>query len=452
MAYGFGQGIQAGLGAIDYSTIARGGQMAAQGVMQGAQSMAQGIAALGQGVGMGIQQYNKKQEEKKQKEQAVGMLGEMLKSNPQIAKQMGVQIDPSGEFDKAQLAAGVDAVGGPVPFMQMGSELMKFQQQQAQQEEARRAAMEQASRAQLVKSEANKVALGGQPAGMLAPEIRNEALLQGMIQRAQLGKLNLEATPKQPDLSVEEQAIQARVAAFEAQNGRKPNALEMPALFSEAAAERRPVTNINPGPNVESAETAKLKVSRNEKIFTSAEEGVGVMRRAKNVAELVSSGDVNVGVLSPITQGIDRLLAEFPGGQEAAKRASKTQLAESFMASEVFAMIQQLGLGSRNFDTPAEREFIVKAMTGDRTMLREAIVGLAKARFDEAKRNVEKYNNQVNNVKGYNKWVQDYNNGEVPTFEVTDWISDSPSGSAAPKPAQSPVGAGKDLGDGFFLN
>ena len=71
MAYGFGTGVQAGLGATDYSNYLRG-------ALSGAQMSAQGTAAIGQGIqnalgsiSVGVQKYYANKEKKELEEKGV---------------------------------------------------------------------------------------------------------------------------------------------------------------------------------------------------------------------------------------------------------------------------------------------------------------------------------------------------------------------------------------------
>ena len=59
----FGQGINAQLGAIDYSPIQRGSAVGAQLAAQGGQMIGQGLANFGEQVGKGVEKYFKEHPE-----------------------------------------------------------------------------------------------------------------------------------------------------------------------------------------------------------------------------------------------------------------------------------------------------------------------------------------------------------------------------------------------------
>ena len=91
----FGQGINAQLGAIDYSPILRGSMAGAQMAAQGSQMIGQGLANLGQEVGQGIQKYA---EQKKKNAERDGRVNTAIGSLQSIAKTM----DKYGRKEEAE--------------------------------------------------------------------------------------------------------------------------------------------------------------------------------------------------------------------------------------------------------------------------------------------------------------------------------------------------------------
>jgi len=77
------------------------------------------------------------------------------------------------------------------------------------------------------------------------------------------------------------------------------------------------------------------------------------------------------------------------------EEVSKEQYLEALLGSDVFPLIKQLGIGARGLDTPAEREFLLSVMTGNRTMDRGALQRITKLRQDISREIIEKYNNQL---------------------------------------------------------
>ena len=50
------------------------------------------------------------------------------------------------------------------------------------------------------------------------------------------------------------------------------------------------------------------------------------------------------------------------------------------MGQDVFQQIQQLGIGARGLDTPAEREFLRAVVSGTKTLDKETLIKMAEAR------------------------------------------------------------------------
>jgi hypothetical protein len=88
MAYSFGGGVQAQLGATDYSSYLRGSLQGAEGVAAGGAAMGKGIANLGAGIGEGIKKY---QQNKVLQAEIMGGVEEnidfLTKNNPNFIKE-----------------------------------------------------------------------------------------------------------------------------------------------------------------------------------------------------------------------------------------------------------------------------------------------------------------------------------------------------------------------------
>jgi hypothetical protein len=98
----FGTGINASLGAINYTPYM-------QGALAGSQSIAQGIAALGQAAGGAINTYYAKKEEDKKKEEAANSFIKTVEANPSAFQ--GYLKD--GKVDKEAIRTMVDTLGVP---------------------------------------------------------------------------------------------------------------------------------------------------------------------------------------------------------------------------------------------------------------------------------------------------------------------------------------------------
>lgn len=123
MAFQTGSQINPALGRVDYTPYM-------QGAVAGAQSIGQGLASLGQSVGAGIESYYKKKEQKQQEDQATAFVGNLVKSDPQVAKFLGLQPSETGEYDEKALRAGIKTVGAPA-ILGLANNFQMMQQEQA---------------------------------------------------------------------------------------------------------------------------------------------------------------------------------------------------------------------------------------------------------------------------------------------------------------------------------
>jgi hypothetical protein len=136
---------------------------------------------------------------------------------------------------------------------------------------------------------------------------------------------------------------------------------------------------------------------------SAAQNAVRVIPKLQETLSLIESPDTNIGLFANLQTGIDRFIAEL-GGEEARKSLSDTQILQKYLGSDVFAALGALGLGSKNMDTPAEREFLMEVMTGKITDSRGALKRLAEERLSAQQDALDKYNRMVDSGEfGYFK-------------------------------------------------
>ena len=110
------------------------------------------------------------------------------------------------------------------------------------------------------------------------------------------------------------------------------------------------------------------------------------------VLRIIDEGDPNLGALSGFYQTVDEVMAHLKITKESAQSATDTQLLEALLGSDVFGMIAILGIGARGIDTPAERDFLIKVMTGERKMTPEALRRMTLYRRKYSRMVIEDYN------------------------------------------------------------
>ena len=116
------------------------------------------------------------------------------------------------------------------------------------------------------------------------------------------------------------------------------------------------------------------------------------LEKLDEVLGIIDKGDPNLGALSGFYQTVDEVMAKFGLSTESAKSATDTQLLEALLGSDVFGMIAILGIGARGIDTPAERDFLIKVMTGERKMTPEALRRMTLYRRKYSRKVIEDYN------------------------------------------------------------
>jgi hypothetical protein len=122
----------------------------------------------------------------------------------------------------------------------------------------------------------------------------------------------------------------------------------------------------------------------------------------KNIAKIdealgiLKSGGAVTGFGAEIRLNLERAMSLFANDIKAGKRVADTQILDALLGSDVFPSLQSMGLGSKNIDTPAEREYLRQVITGTITMDNDALIRLTQIR-----RNVE-----VNGIKDYNQKIK----------------------------------------------
>jgi hypothetical protein len=100
---------------------------------------------------------------------------------------------------------------------------------------------------------------------------------------------------------------------------------------------------------------------------------------------------------------------------------ANTENLNAMLQMDVFRAIKELGIGARGLDTPAERDFLIKVMTGNATVSRNALIQLTNRRRDKAKRKVDLFNQAEGN--GYFKGAEGKMPGYTPGGYKTKVIS-----------------------------
>jgi hypothetical protein len=111
---------------------------------------------------------------------------------------------------------------------------------------------------------------------------------------------------------------------------------------------------------------------------------------------ILKSGGAVTGFGAESRLNLERAMSLFGNDVKAGKRVVDTQILDALLGSDVFPSLQSMGLGSKNIDTPAEREYIRQVITGTIQLDNDALIRLTQIR-----RNVE-----TNAIKEYNQKLE----------------------------------------------
>ena len=142
-------------------------------------------------------------------------------------------------------------------------------------------------------------------------------------------------------------------------------------------------------------------------LIDTAEAAPANIAKIDQTLDLLNSGEAYTGFAAEMETQFARVGGKFFGSDEAQNRVSRTQLLEALLGSEVFPQISALGIGARGLDTPAERDFLMKVMTGQKEMTRETLLEMATIRRKIQERIIKKYNEKIANAKGPMKTIVD---------------------------------------------
>jgi len=157
-----------------------------------------------------------------------------------------------------------------------------------------------------------------------------------------------------------------------------------------------------------------LLAEKQAKQIDLAEKGPAQIDKLNTVLRTLNQGTPNVGFFSTIKQAFDKTFAAF-GSEEAMIAASDTEFLAALLGSDVFPYIQSLGIGARGLDTPAERIFLQRVMTGEITMEGAALEQLTRLRQKYTVRAIQEYNERVskedaNGNTYYTRWEKSSGN------------------------------------------
>jgi len=141
----------------------------------------------------------------------------------------------------------------------------------------------------------------------------------------------------------------------------------------------------------------------------TGEDVVAFVNRAqaapKNIAKIdealgiLKSGGAVTGFGAESRLNLERAMSLFGNDVKAGKRVVDTQILDALLGSDVFPSLQSMGLGSKNIDTPAEREFIRQVITGTIQLDNDALIRLTQIRRNVETNAIKEYNQKLGSGK-----------------------------------------------------
>lgn len=138
-------------------------------------------------------------------------------------------------------------------------------------------------------------------------------------------------------------------------------------------------------------ESIKIDLEQHETATSSIE---NLQKIGELKAHLKESNAIT-GMGANFLNNVERAKVLVANSEKSGKKVSDTELLDIMMGSEVFPLIKSLGIGARGMDTPAEREFLRKVMTGQINLNKETLIKMADMREAVANRAVDRWNKRI---------------------------------------------------------
>ena len=151
---------------------------------------------------------------------------------------------------------------------------------------------------------------------------------------------------------------------------------------------------------------------------------------------ILKKTDINTGLGADLFTVLDKARAQVTADKKAGTRAVNTEYLDSLLGSAVFPQIQALGIGARGMDTPAEREFLRKVMTGSIGLTKDTLIKMTELRRKGLENESTLFNKRVE--KGEFKPYEEAARRKVEAVTVP------PLPTSAPKGTVRPTGVGSD--------
>ena len=131
------------------------------------------------------------------------------------------------------------------------------------------------------------------------------------------------------------------------------------------------------------------RVEAAPKNITKIDEALGILK----------SGGAVTGFGAEARLNLERAMSLFGNDVKSGKRVVDTQILDALLGSDVFPSLQAMGLGSKNIDTPNEREYIRQVITGSIQFDNDALIRLTQIRRKVETDAIKEYNQKLDSGK-----------------------------------------------------
>lgn len=148
-------------------------------------------------------------------------------------------------------------------------------------------------------------------------------------------------------------------------------------------------------------EAGKLAARSDEKLVEDAYTAEAKFTKSKDILGQLDGNTFNFGALNQSKVAMTNLINNTPGLGNALRsteffndwieKAENTQIIDRALQEGVFAAINDLGIGARGLDTPAERQFLVAVVAGDTNQMESTLRALLEEKMARSERQVTRY-------------------------------------------------------------
>ena len=160
-------------------------------------------------------------------------------------------------------------------------------------------------------------------------------------------------------------------------------------------ADGKPVIAKSPFESAYSKGVGEAAATSDVALVNSAQAAVAKLQDINQTLTQLNKSDAITGFGADLLKDVERFRAQFTKDTKAGKRVADTEVLNAMLGSEVFGMIQSLGIGAKGLDTPAEREYLREVMTGTIRMDKAALIKLTQIRKNVTERAIDEYNKKL---------------------------------------------------------